>query len=162
MKYKIKNILGTLFFAIFYMFGLAISVSFAIYGWTILQNSQMSNRWPSVQGQIVSSHVRINSDEDGVSYFPEIRFKYVVDDHLYTSDTVNFGQYGNSNESRVQKIVNQYERGKEVLVYYDPDQPLTSVLEPGVIGSGFFVFGLGLCFSSIMGIVIPYAFLKRR
>ncbi|MCK5924180.1 MAG: hypothetical protein KAG66_24810, partial [Methylococcales bacterium] len=60
------------------------------------------------------------------------------------------------------KIVDRYEREKDVVVYYDPDQPLTGVLEPGITGGALFIFGLGLCFTSVLGIGIPYVVFKGR
>ena len=149
---------STLFFGIFFAVGVGIS----IYGWTVLQNGRDSENWPSTQGQIVNSAVRVSSDEDGTTYHADVTFDYVVNDHRYTGDEVSFGQYGSSNRNHAREIVARYASGTGVLVYYNPEQSQTAVLEPGVTWSSFFILGMGLCFSIIPSIGIPLRTLSRR
>ncbi len=141
---------------------LAAGLGISVFGWIVLQNARVSAGWPTVQGQIVESTVRESTDEDGTSYFADVRFRYVVDDQPYTADTVNFGQYGSSDPNHAQEIVSKYEYGGSVLVYYDPEKPQTAVLQPGTTWSSFFILGFGSIFALIgLGMFLLFWFRGR-
>ncbi len=140
-----------IFVGIFFVVGVAVSW----WGWGILQNARVSENWPSTGGQITYSDVRVDHDEDGTTYHADIDFAYVVDDHRYTADTVSFGQYGSSNRSHAEEILARYPVGQAVTVYYDPAEPETAVLEPGVTWSSYMVLGIGLLFACISIIMAP-------
>lgn len=146
-----------LFSFIFFAAGIGIS----IYGWTVLQNARVSETWPTVRGQIVQSNVRESTDEDGTTYSANVRFRYAVEDQSYTADTVSFGQYGSSNSKHAQEIVNKYEYGGSVWVYYNSEKPQTAVLEPGTTWSSFAILGFGFIFA-IVGLGVFLLFLSRN
>lgn len=128
---------------------LAVGGGLLFYGVRLWQNARVSTNWPTVQGQVVSSSVRVDTDDEGTSYFADVLFTYVVNDHRYESDRVTFGQFGNGNRSRAQGIVDRYPVGGVVPVYYQPEKPETAVLEPGVTAGPYFILGMGVCFSMV-------------
>jgi hypothetical protein len=148
----------TLFAGIFFVVGIAASY----WGWTILRNARISNGWPATQGEIIASSVRADTDEDGTTYHADVTFSYVVEDHRYSSETVSFGQYGSSNRKHAEEIVRTYQPGEKVPVYYNPDEPKTAVLEPGVTTSSYMVLGIGLCFAILPAIIVPISLFRRR
>lgn len=137
----ITVLLGVIFFA--------VGIGLSWWGWRILQNAQVSESWPSTSGEITASSIRTDHDDDGTTYHAEVRFAYVVDDQRYNEDTVSFGQYGSSNRSHAEEIVSRYPTGQAVTVYYDPADPATAVLEPGVTWSSYMILGMGLLFAII-------------
>jgi hypothetical protein len=141
---------------------LAVGIGLSIWGWNVLQNARVSESWPSTNGEIISSTVRVDDDDDGTSYFGDVTFRYVVADLAYTADNVSFGQYGSSNRSHAEDIVAKYPVGSQVTVYYDPDAAQTAVLEPGVTWSSYFIIGMGLLFICIPLVVAPFMLLRRR
>ncbi len=155
-----SNIAGcaTTFFliAVFVVVGIGL----AIWGWSVLQNARVSESWPTTDGQILSSNVREDRDEDGTSYFGDVTFGYFVDDISYTSDTVSFGQYGGERD-HAEEIVARYPAGSGVTVYYDPADPETAVLEPGVTWSSYMLLGMGVLFTCIPLIILPFMLRQR-
>jgi len=141
---------------------LACGIFMIVYGWRILSNASISTNWPSVSGQITQSRIRVEHDEDGTTYYADVVFEYVAADKRYTGDTVNFGEYGSSNENHAAEIVSRYPVGREVLVTYDPDDPATAVLEPGVTLSSYMVLGIGVLFTLIPFLVLFLSLGKQR
>ena len=65
-----------------------------------------------------------------------------------------FGDYGSGNPSRARKIVKRYPVGFEVTVCYDPKEPETCVLEPGVKGQTWFLPLFGSIFCTVGTIML--------
>ncbi len=130
-------------------------------GVTTVRNASVSQDWPAVPGTITVSQVTISTDEDGATYYADVQYKYVVNDRWYTADTVNFGEYGSSNRSRADKIVARYPPDSQVTVYYNPDDPDTAVLEPGLSWGSYFGFLMSLAFFIVPGIML-FSFIRKR
>jgi hypothetical protein len=139
---------------IFLLIFFAVGAGLMVWGGIVLRNASVSKEWPAVQGEIVSSYVDSSSDEDGTTYSADIEFQYVVDDRRLTADTVNFGEYGSSNRNHAADIVAKYPVGKMVTVYYDPAEPETAVLEPGVTWSSYVLLLMGLVFIIAPAIIL--------
>jgi hypothetical protein len=117
----------SIFFNIFVVvFGLAAMIM------GIIAMQSKSASWPEVPGQIVSSEIS-NSNSDELSTY-DSTYKYMVGSTEYSSSS-------NSSTERVP--------GEQITVYYDPDDPSTSVLSrgetelTGVIGFAFGLFCVG-------------------
>ena len=134
---------------------LAAGIGISILGWSVLQNARISESWPVTDGEIISSNVRVDTDDDGTSYYGDVTFRYVVNDVVYTSDNVSFGQYGSSDRDLAESIVSRYPAGNGVTVHYDPAAPETAVLEPGVTWSSYLMLVFGAIFVCIALIVLP-------
>ena len=99
-----------------------------------------SESWPSVRGRIVESKVRSRrteyTDRDtGVrktrtEYFPHVVYEYEVDSEVYKGSRICFGCV-DAKEETAYRLVRMYPKGREVDVYYDPEKPSRSVLQPG-------------------------------
>ncbi len=156
-----SNSMGCLGSGLFLFIFVAVGIGLSIWGWNVLQNARVSESWPTTTGEILSSNVRIDDDDEGTSYFGDVTFRYVVADLPYTSDNVSFGQYG-GNRSHAEEIVAKYPVGSQVTVYYDPNEVETAVLEPGVTWSSYFLIGMGVLFTCIPIIILPFTLLRRR
>jgi len=138
----------------------AVGIGMTVWGGIVIRNASISEGWPSTQGEITSSYIRSSTDEDGTSYFADIEFKYVVNDRWLEGDMVNFGEYGTSDMSHAEGIVDRYPIGKMVTVYYNPEQPETAVLEPGLTWSSYFILFMGIIFLIVPAII--FASLLRQ
>lgn len=161
MLRKNSGSMGCVGSGLFLLIFVGVGIGLSIWGWNVLQNARVSESWPTTSGEILSSSVRVDDDEDGTSYFGDVTFRYAVADLPYTSDTVSFGQYG-SNRSHAEEIVAKYPVGSQVTVYYDPNDAGTAVLEPGVTWSSYFVLGMGLSFTCFPLLFLPFMLLRRR
>lgn len=161
MMQKSSNSMGCLGSMIFLLVFVGVGIGLSLWGWSVLQKARVSESWPQAQGEIVSSEVRRSDDENGSSYSGDVTFEYVVADSRYSSDNVSFGQYS-GNRSHAEEIVAKYPVGSRVTVYYDPEDVATAVLEPGVTWSSYFLIGMGVLFTCIPIIIMPFTLLRRR
>ena len=125
-----------------------------------LNQAKASVDWPTSPGKVLSSSVKHERDSDGDTYHAEVVYEFKVNNTTYSSKRIAYGDYGSSNPSHAQKIVNQYPQDKNVTVHYMPNNPKVCVIEVGVkgkvssslqfIGIYFVIFGLIIC---IVGIV---------
>lgn len=139
---------------------LAVGIGLSFWGWSVLENARVSESWPTTDGEILSSTVRVDTDEDGTSYFGDVTFRYSVDDIVYTSDNVSFGQYG-GNRDHAEEIVARYPAGSGVTVHYDPADVETAVLEPGVTWSSYMLLAMGGMFACVPLFMLPFMLRQR-
>lgn len=94
-----------------------------------------SKSWPSVEGTVVSSKVTSHSSSirgsSGTSCKAEVRYQYQIDGASYENDVLRFGQIKTGIRSFPEGDVKRHPLG-ETVVYYDPEEPENSVLEPGL------------------------------
>ena len=104
--------------------------------WQLIKGMKAKN-WPTAPGKVVNSRVTrsVSQDSDGdrsTTYGAEINYRYEVDGYEYSGDRRSFADYSSSNRRRAEKIVLRFAPGTDVDVYYRPDDPEKSVLEPGI------------------------------
>lgn len=119
--------------------------------WIKQDKVKRSQRWPSVQGEVVESEVRKESrimanHTPLTTFHARIRYRYVVGGSAYESDTICLGgELNTSMMGRAEERCFQYPVGALVTVYYDPRDPRSSCLEKkGELT--WFVYGIGLVF----------------
>lgn len=173
-------------FILLLIFG-GLAASF--FGWRSVSRSLASTDWPSVDGKIIESGVEEERTRHSGSakkdaplnqktYRPKIAYSYKVDEKEYTGSRIAYGDHGfigkskkitingvtyhNSNfeaKAAAQKIAKKYPKGKKVTVYYMPDNPGESLLEPGfsykvfawpLVGIVIFVIGVFIGWLAIM------------
>lgn len=139
---------GLFIMPIFAIIGLLLLV---LWGIPTARNAAKSGGWPSVEGSIRLSEMTTNYDnQDGsVSYSAKVLYAYSVNDTEHTGSTIAFGDYGSSDPAHAGGIVSRYPVGSKTLVYYDPGDPNTSVLEPGATWSSFVGIIAGIIFLAI-------------
>jgi len=90
--------------------------------------------WPTTSGTIISRQIQsIRLQEYDGDFYEEIhisiRYEYAVDETRYESwsiDARDLAYYP-------PEIAEKYPVDKKVIVYYNPKEPIESVLEPGVV-----------------------------
>ncbi len=154
MRKRANPLLGVLIMPLFLIVGVFVTK----WGAKTLDNAKESMDWPTVQGQVLHSEVvrekKSNSGSrssggSSVTYNADVMFEFKLKGDTYSSDNVSFGQYSSSDPSEARKIVRDYPQGSSVTVYYNPEDPDVSVLEPGVTWSSYIIWGMGLLFSGI-------------
>lgn len=146
----------------------AIGAGALIYGMQERQRAKESVTWPTATGIILESAVTHeirepnNPKKTQESYFAKVRYNYTVDEKQYTGTRIAFGDHRSDTDTLAQEIVARYPMGKEIKVYYAPDEPQSALLEPGVTGQVYFmpIFGgilcaVGLLWAFIMPRYIP-------
>lgn len=111
--------------------------------------AKLAMTWPQVPGRIIESTVVGDKDFDGGDNKARVLYSYVVNGVSLQSKSVGAGVF-----SSPAGIVKRYPVGKQVQVYYDPENPRSVVLERS--GSGPIIFlllsieNLACCFGTLL------------
>jgi len=138
------------FKAILLLFG-----SLAIISWGLTENyaSSASQRWPSIQGTILLGQVVERQKGGGLRsgslscYSAQIRYTYTLNHTSYHNDTITYHGspcvHGAHGQRLARETLARYPLNKSVSVFYDPNNPAASCLEPGRTydGTGLIMFG---------------------
>jgi hypothetical protein len=86
-------------------------------------------------------------------FIPDVQYRYLVDGHAFMGTQINFHlnrQLHGSNY--VESLLMEYPTGKVVSVYYDPREPTSSVLQPGIKSEqrGLLYLGFGYIVMSMI------------
>ena len=141
-----------------------------LFGIRFVNAAAASTDWPSVEGEIEAAYVRRwgsvahpaftrRQRDREVRYYNTVTYRYTVDGVPYTSDRFALGdgsriddEYDTEEEARAAM---PYRTGERVEVFFDPEDPSSAVLDPGIGGSTYVPIGLGLLFAvtALLGLV---------
>lgn len=105
---------------------LAMIVLYA--GGSRLLAARASARWPATEGVIIESRLRLNC----VLCWPTINYHYQVKGRGFVGSSIAAGPQDYYNQLEAGEKVRAYPLGSKLKVYYDPNNPAVSCLEPGV------------------------------
>jgi Protein of unknown function (DUF3592) len=126
-------------------------VSAAFFFWSLLRQNAI-RRWSFTQGKVLESRLNITS---GDSFEPYVRYSYAVQGKSFTNDKISPVNYLTEDENAAKKAIAPYWIGSAVNVYYDPNDPSRSVLEPRnsfwihLFWAGFAAFFIAMGFVSL-------------
>ena len=158
--------------------GIVVGFIFALVGVILLvvaivsrNKANKAKTWPTAQGRVVSSEVRVHQDydaEDGHSstnYEPVVQYAYEVNGVPYTASRIGYGA-NQFDRNTAQNKANRYAAGSTIAVHYDPADPHNAVLETEAGGAKIFLIvgivfaALGLtacCIGGIVGVLSQMA-----
>ena len=122
------------------------------YGIYELQGALASRGWPQTEGSIIAASINKRSHRDSdhrtrIAYFPQVRYRYLVNGRPYTSTRIEFGMgESGGRQEWAQKVVNRYPLGKNVVVHYKSQDPSYAVLEVGLSWRSLALAAGGVCF----------------
>ncbi len=123
-----------------------------LYGVIQVKEAKRSLEWPSTLGKVIEA--RRGSDP----VKPLVLYRYAVDGRQYEARRIAFRQVAGDETA---PMLRRYRVGKEVTVYFDPEDPETAVLEVGFRWSDhLLLMGISLGMA-LAGIFIHQRF-KRR
>ena len=158
----------------------------SFFGWRAVMRSLASSGWPSTNGKIIDSRVeeeKVRRTGSGTNktplnqkkYQPKIDYTYSVNDKSFMGTRISYSDHGYLGKSKsvtvmgvtryssnanakasAQKIAKKYHKGKKVTVFYMPDNPGESVLEPGFT---YKVFAWPICGIVLLAIGVIIAWL---
>ncbi len=161
MSPKQRFLFGRIFPLPFLLVGIFI---FGI-GMRDVMRAKDSKNWPTTVATVQKSVVKTDvGEEGGFSYSALVLYEFEVNGFGHSGDRVTFGDFGSGDEERVKEIVKRYPEGTEVRVYFHPNDPDLSILEPGLTARAWAIPGFGFVFLIIgifMAIILP-RFLKPK
>jgi len=108
------------------LFGLGF-LGFAVY---LVYRGTITRRFQKTEGKVISSELKRNYDDDGVSYEPLVHYEYSVEGKAYQNSVYSTAPIDRL--KKVQRILSYYEPGKIITVFYNPGKPEDSVLQVGI------------------------------
>ncbi len=114
----------------------------------------------STQGTVTSVNIESNSDsEGGITYTPEVNYSYTVGGQNHQGNRISYFTVSSSHHT-AQEVVDRFQVGKPVTVYYSPANPNNSVLLRGLDGMVLFLAIFLLPFN-VIGAGVWYAFFSH-
>lgn len=157
-KAKGKRLITGLFALIFVLIG-----GFFLYEGTVeFIESTESAHWPIAQGVVENSTVERYKGSSGSprrtgnrkpTYGVRIDYRYQVNGVEYSSNRYSISSTSSQDQEKYLKIVEEYPRGKQIDVYYNPESPERAVLIPGSTSANWFKPVFSLFFIGIGGLV---------
>lgn len=138
--------------ASYLLVGASLMLGFFILALAISQlwSTHKSRSWAQIQG-VISESTWAQARSRHESGFAQITYKYSIDGQSYEGSNILPGKNEYSDPQQREKL-RQYPVGAIVTVFYDPNHPQDSCLEPGVATSlpflllaiaSFFILGGG-------------------
>ena len=87
--------------------------------------------WPTAPGTITHSEVKAETDSEGTSYKPDVRYRFVVNNVEYSGEGIRLFPAA-MGMAHAEAMVRRYPVGKQVPVRYRPQSPDWSLLEAGI------------------------------
>ena len=116
------------------MFGsfvcIGLAVLFVAIWFRVRQRAQRTETWSSVTGTVNESRAVLSSDPEAAGDALVLTYTYVAAGRSFQGHEVSMGGISN-----VRKTAAKYTAGTQVIVYYDPQEPQSAVLERGSSGS---------------------------
>ena len=121
--------------------------------------------WPTARGNVIKSYVRV-APPSGAStrnVMPEVAYVYSVDGVNYEGNKIFFLEDGRGSAWSEDKIA-KYKIEQQIEVFYNPQDPSISVLEPGGSIKGFFLSGAFhlMLIAALMGLVFALVWDYRK
>jgi hypothetical protein len=94
---------------------------------------QGSAEWPSTEGVVTESYLRVGYLKHMKGWAPEVRCRYRVGSREFTGHQITFHVSEHLWAQDVAaSVIARYPEGKAVTVYYEPADPGFALLEPGI------------------------------
>lgn len=141
-------LLKFIFSAVFLIAGLACVIANLVQR----KRAKEAETWPTVPGVVTSSGLQEERSYDhdsgtSINYKPVVQYTYTIMGQTFTGDQLSFGTVSYDHRTAEKKIA-PYPQGAQVMVHYDPDNPLNAVLETKAAGSVVFMI-VGIVFMLI-------------
>lgn len=128
-------VVGDLVFGLSLAQATVLLLSGAVAGWLgwICFRLRWSRSWPTVEGRIVRSEIRIEDDDSGDPsirmFAPRVEYSYCVDGREYCGSQVAFWEVSASTKAAVEDPGKRFPIGSTVAVFYNPMWPADSLLD---------------------------------
>ena len=119
-------------------------------GWSVYRQIRAQN-YPTTKGVITHSEVTGHGGRHS-NYSPSLQYKYAVAGKTYSGNRYRFGDVY-AVEGKAHQIIAEHPVGKQVQVYYNPDDPADALLQPGVEGGDLFLATFLLPFNLILLVI---------
>jgi hypothetical protein len=149
--------LAPVYCALFLVMGAGMSASFASKGYMALQTLD----WETASAQILSSGVKVTSDQRASCHTPLATYSYKVQGRHFTGQRVRASDSCLS-KSESEQFETAFKQGDMVAVYYDPDAPSEALLEPGKLWFDDWIQGIAGVVITVIALLMGIEILRKR
>jgi hypothetical protein len=122
-----------------------------------------SARWPSAAGVITQSALREAYVKSFSGFIPEVQYRYTVAGREFTGSQITFHlSQSIHTKDFAESCLKDYPTGKVVSVYYEPEAPGVSVLQPGIQSEQRWLLNIGLGYIVACTIAFLWVFYDYR
>lgn len=122
---------------------LLVGIGISGYSGILAWEAASSNDWPTTQGRIITASVEREIVRGKRIDRLNLRYTYTVNGKRYVGQRVSIGPHIGPFEPTPMDVVAHHRLRSSVTVYYHPENPNRSVLEPGVTPTVFFIAFIG-------------------
>jgi hypothetical protein len=134
----------------------AVFGGFGTYKYTV---ASASSSWPTTQSRITASRLDRTGSGSDTKYRPSVSYRYSVQGTDYTGKRIRaVSSY--TSRGKAESELARYPSGATVTVYYDPADPASSVLVPGVTMGIYLMLAVGVA-CLVLAIAILVSALRR-
>jgi Protein of unknown function (DUF3592) len=145
-------------FAVLVVFGLVLG-GIGIYRYNL---GKRSVSWPAATGVITASRAQPTKTENNRNeYRLSVGYTYAVDGKTYSGTRITASDVYEKTRNAAEEALKKYPIGGEVSVYYDPDDPGSSLLETGMKKNVYALLG-GSAFCFLLAAAIVVSEVKKR
>lgn len=94
-----------------------------------LDQLDAQERFEPTPATVIESRIDANSDGDGTSYLPFVRYRYEFSGEEFVGERYSFSDWGLPSERVAKETVARFPAGAEITAYVDPNQPGRSILD---------------------------------
>jgi hypothetical protein len=114
----------------------------------------ITKSWPKIKGSIISTEVKeVKSFKGATKFAPVVHYSYTFNNEEFISDKYS-STLARGSSIWADEVISHYPDNSAISIYYNPQNPKESVLDPGlhadnywrVILSSFFIFVVLLAF----------------
>src|SRR5579872_362901 len=121
-----------------------------------------SAQWPQAQGVITLSRLVSGRFKQTKGYRPEIQYRYQVGATEYLGSRRSFENVHLATQPASQGVIDADPVGKSVTVFYDPKDPASALLEPGLPSEMNILFKMNLFLIAVFGAALLIAIYNFR
>jgi hypothetical protein len=122
---------------------LLVGIGISGYAGKIAWDAATSKDWPTTQGRIVTASVEREFVKGKRIDRLNLRYSYTVNGKRYIGRRLSVGPRIGPFEPTPMDVAANYRPESSVKVYYHPENPNRSILEPGVSPTVFFIAAIG-------------------
>lgn len=132
-----------------FIFGIVITLA----GIKLIYNARENLYWPKTEGVITQSFMNWDRNRH---HYADITYEFIVNGEKIRGFQISSKDFNKSSE----ELLREYPKGKKVTVYYDPDDPVNSYLEPGYSWQSYMGLVIGIIF--LVAAVCVLLFYKEK
>ncbi len=137
------------------LLGFILSIALIWAGISGYIKANNTKSWPSTSGIVTISYATQEGYESGgesyIHYIAKLSYDYKLGERTHFGDESGLKEHTFETMEEAQNVTEKYLEGEIIRIYYNPDEPGDSVLEPGIVrSSAGTLIGVGLFFLIIV------------